>query len=250
MPQAHSFLLSSWVHPEISLFVEWGAWTHFLITPYAYSASIHSTQGGGPGIQIVISCCRLKLQCMAEVENTWRGNLILLFLVSPESAAKNNIISETTSFEEFNSVIICIHGNCIIRADDGWIFEGLDIKIILNPITDNKLQKDDMQGGGGEFASNTTRSFHMANVHACVWNMQININKAMNAYETANLHCLSRKPWNNISWNFCWNQNCRKQLFSRKSSSVASLYVSRCFILSRSFCCFCIMNVLAMFYST
>ena len=111
---------------------------------------------------------------MAGVENTWRGDLvILLFLVSPESATKNNIISETTSFEEFNSVIICIHGNCIIGADDGWIFEGLDIKITLNPITNNKLQKDDMQGGGGEFAGNTTRSFDTANVHACVWKMQI-----------------------------------------------------------------------------
>ena len=32
----------------------------FNLAPYAYSASIHSTQGSGPAIQIVMSCCRLK----------------------------------------------------------------------------------------------------------------------------------------------------------------------------------------------
>lgn len=46
-----------------------------------------------------------------------------------------------------------------------------DIKIILKPITDNKLQKDNMQGGGGGFAG--TRSIDTANVRACIWKMQI-----------------------------------------------------------------------------
>ena len=41
-----------------------------------------------------------------------------------------------------------------------------DIKIILKPINDNKLQKDNMQGGGGGFSG--TRSFDTANVHACI----------------------------------------------------------------------------------
>ena len=35
-------------------------WTFFYLAPYAYSASIHSTQGSGPAIQIVMSYCRLK----------------------------------------------------------------------------------------------------------------------------------------------------------------------------------------------
>ena len=46
-----------------------------------------------------------------------------------------------------------------------------DIEIILKPITDNKLQKANMQGGGGGFAG--TRSFDMAYMHACIWKMQI-----------------------------------------------------------------------------
>lgn len=46
-----------------------------------------------------------------------------------------------------------------------------DIKIILKPITNNKLQKDNMQGGGGGFAG--TRSIDTANVRACIWEMQI-----------------------------------------------------------------------------
>ena len=68
-----------------------------------------------------------KLLCHAADWNLeWKiGVTWNIFLVSPESAAKNNIISETTSLEEFNSIIICIHGNCIIRANDGQIFEGL-----------------------------------------------------------------------------------------------------------------------------
>ena len=68
-----------------------------------------------------------KLLCHAADWNLeWKiGVTWNIFLVSPESAAKNNIISETTSLEEFNSIIICIHGNCIIRANDGRIFEGL-----------------------------------------------------------------------------------------------------------------------------
>ena len=68
-----------------------------------------------------------KLLCHAADWNLeWKiGVTWNIFLVSPESTAKNNIISETTSLEEFNSIIICIHGNCIIWANDGWIFEGL-----------------------------------------------------------------------------------------------------------------------------
>ena len=41
-----------------------------------------------------------------------------------------------------------------------------DIKINLKPITDNKLQKDNTQGGGSGFAD--TRSFDTANMHACI----------------------------------------------------------------------------------
>ena len=41
-----------------------------------------------------------------------------------------------------------------------------DIKITLKPITDNKLQKDNMQGGWGGFAG--TRSIDTTNVHACI----------------------------------------------------------------------------------
>ena len=45
--------------------IRWASWLKccrlfFYLTPYAYSALIHSTQGSGPAIQIVMSCCRLK----------------------------------------------------------------------------------------------------------------------------------------------------------------------------------------------
>lgn len=45
-----------------------------------------------------------------------------------------------------------------------------DIKIILTSFSDSKLQKYNMQGGGGGAA---TRSIDTANVHACIWKMQI-----------------------------------------------------------------------------
>ena len=92
--------------------------TFFHLTPYAYSASIHSTQEVDLPFKFLCHAADWNLEWKIGV--TWN-----IFLVSPESAAKNNIISETTSLEEFNSIIICIHGNCIIRANDGRIFEGL-----------------------------------------------------------------------------------------------------------------------------
>ena len=53
-----------------------------------------------------------------EKKNGGRGSVVLL----PESATKDNIISEAASLEELHSIVISIYCNGVIRTNDGWIF--------------------------------------------------------------------------------------------------------------------------------
>ena len=53
-----------------------------------------------------------------EKKKGGRGSVVLL----PESATKDNIISEAASLEELHSIVISIYCNGVIRTNDGWIF--------------------------------------------------------------------------------------------------------------------------------